>query len=227
MPSGAFCICRRPRSSSHSSTSARPSSRAHRHRRSHLPLDQCYRSVHLPGGHSRFVLSTSGHIAALVNPPGNPKSSFRVADDAAGIPEQFLDSIEATKGSWWTDFVSWPAERSGPVVSRARGAPHRTQANRSPRLLVLIGLRELRKEDHPESRTGARRILAKASQVDQRAVDAVRERNRTVADHVDDLVRRRAAHCSSGSAPFDIRSAGWPEWRRRCHPPAWVAFVVP
>ena len=30
---------------------------------------------------SRFVLSTSGHIAAMVNPPGNPKASFQTADD--------------------------------------------------------------------------------------------------------------------------------------------------
>jgi len=39
----------------------------------------CYRSAGLLGGGTQFVLSTSGHIAALVNPPGNPKSSFRTA----------------------------------------------------------------------------------------------------------------------------------------------------
>ncbi|HEV2452369.1 MAG TPA: alpha/beta fold hydrolase, partial [Streptosporangiaceae bacterium] len=40
------------------------------------PWQSCYRSTQLLGGTSRFVLSTSGHIAALVNPPGNPKASF-------------------------------------------------------------------------------------------------------------------------------------------------------
>ena len=40
------------------------------------PWENCYRSAQLFGGTTRFVLSTSGHIAALVNPPGNPKASF-------------------------------------------------------------------------------------------------------------------------------------------------------
>ena len=39
------------------------------------PWQNCYRSTQLLGGESRFTLSTSGHIAALVNPPGNPKAT--------------------------------------------------------------------------------------------------------------------------------------------------------
>ena len=42
--------------------------------------ESCYRTTQLLGGHSRFVLSTSGHIASMVNPPGNPKASFQTAD---------------------------------------------------------------------------------------------------------------------------------------------------
>ena len=45
------------------------------------PWESCYRSAQLFGGTTRFVLSTSGHIAALVNPPGNPKATFRVNKD--------------------------------------------------------------------------------------------------------------------------------------------------
>ena len=37
------------------------------------PWENCYRSAQLFGGTTRFVLSTSGHIAALVNPPGQPQ----------------------------------------------------------------------------------------------------------------------------------------------------------
>src|SRR6201987_1135196 len=41
------------------------------------PWQATYRSARLLGSKdNRFVLSTSGHIAALVNPPGNPKASF-------------------------------------------------------------------------------------------------------------------------------------------------------
>src|SRR4029453_17647494 len=43
------------------------------------PWQSCYRGTQLLGGESRFVLSTSGHIAALVNPPGNAKASYQVS----------------------------------------------------------------------------------------------------------------------------------------------------
>ena len=43
------------------------------------PWQACYRTTQLLGGRSRFVLSTNGHIASLVNPPTNPKSTFQVA----------------------------------------------------------------------------------------------------------------------------------------------------
>src|SRR4029078_1755545 len=45
------------------------------------PWENCYQSAQLLGGTNRFVLSTSGHIAALVHPPGNPKASFHSNDD--------------------------------------------------------------------------------------------------------------------------------------------------
>ncbi len=41
------------------------------------PWQNCYRSTQLLGGESRFILSTSGHIAALVNPPGSPKATYQ------------------------------------------------------------------------------------------------------------------------------------------------------
>src|SRR2546423_1458716 len=50
------------------------------------PWQSCYRSTQLLGGNSRFVLSTSGHIAALVNPPGNKKSSFQTTKESADNP---------------------------------------------------------------------------------------------------------------------------------------------
>ena len=78
------------------------------------PWASCYSSVHLLGGRTRFVLSTSGHIAALVNPPGNPKASYRVAEgDLPGDPQEFLAGVQPTQGSWWTDFVAWLSTHSG------------------------------------------------------------------------------------------------------------------
>ena len=77
------------------------------------PWANCYRSSQLLGGNVRFVLSTNGHIAALVNPPTNPKSSFRVSDDNKLPAEEWRASAETVQGSWWPDYAAWLAERSG------------------------------------------------------------------------------------------------------------------
>jgi polyhydroxyalkanoate synthase subunit PhaC len=78
------------------------------------PWQNCYRTTQLLGGDSRFVLSTSGHIAALVNPPGNPKASYQTNKDNPTDPQQWLLTAETQQGSWWPDLVAWLGERCGP-----------------------------------------------------------------------------------------------------------------
>lgn len=90
------------------------------------PWQATYRSARLLGSKdNRYVLSTSGHIAALVNPPGNPKASFRTSPVDAEDPQQWLDAAQQFAGSWWPDYVSWLAERSGPEIDAptALGGP--------------------------------------------------------------------------------------------------------
>ncbi len=77
------------------------------------PWDSCYRSVHLLGGTTRFVLSTAGHIAALVNPPTNPKSNYRVNDALPSSAQEWQAGAATHPGSWWTDHAAWLGERSG------------------------------------------------------------------------------------------------------------------
>jgi polyhydroxyalkanoate synthase subunit PhaC len=84
------------------------------------PWQATYRSARLLGSKdNRYVLSTSGHIAALVNPPGNPKASYRtgpVGPEGPEDAEEWLESAQKFADSWWPDYVSWLAERSGPEV---------------------------------------------------------------------------------------------------------------
>jgi len=80
------------------------------------PWQACYRSTQLLGGESRFILSTNGHIASLVNPPSNSKSTFQVAGSTPPDPEVWLAQAETTKGSWWPDFMSWLGERAGEEI---------------------------------------------------------------------------------------------------------------
>jgi polyhydroxyalkanoate synthase len=91
------------------------------------PWQACYRTTQLLGGESRFVLSTNGHIASLVNPPSNPKSTFQVAQETPADPEEWLASAEKVTGSWWPDFAAWLGERSGdevPAPEALGSTPH-------------------------------------------------------------------------------------------------------
>ena len=81
------------------------------------PWQATYRSAQLLGSKGNtYVLSSSGHIAALVNPPGNPKASFRTGPVDDRTAEHWADETEASKDSWWPHYVDWLASRSGPDV---------------------------------------------------------------------------------------------------------------
>jgi polyhydroxyalkanoate synthase len=80
------------------------------------PWQACYRTTQLLGGESRFILSTNGHIASLVNPPGNPKSTFQVAGSTPSDPQEWLAAAETVKGSWWPDYTAWLGERCGEEI---------------------------------------------------------------------------------------------------------------
>jgi polyhydroxyalkanoate synthase subunit PhaC len=77
------------------------------------PWQSCYRSTQMLAGRQRFVLSTSGHVAAMVNPPGNDKARYQIAKELTEDPEEWLRRAETCHGSWWPDYADWLAERCG------------------------------------------------------------------------------------------------------------------
>lgn len=91
------------------------------------PWQATERSAALLGSkNNTYVLSTAGHIAALVNPPGNPKSSFRtgpVLQDQT--PEEWFEAAEKQAGSWWPHHLAWLNERNGAEIDAPTqlGAP--------------------------------------------------------------------------------------------------------
>jgi polyhydroxyalkanoate synthase len=84
------------------------------------PWQSCYRSTQLLGGRSRFVLSTSGHIASIVNPPGNQKATFRTAPENPPDPADWLGQATFERGSWWPDYLGWLERRGGGEKARPR-----------------------------------------------------------------------------------------------------------
>ena len=77
------------------------------------PWQACYRSTEFLGGEIKFVLSTSGHIQSLINPPGNPKSRFFTNKHLPSDAVEWLEAAEESKGTWWDHWIEWLQSRSG------------------------------------------------------------------------------------------------------------------
>ncbi len=79
-----------------------------------IPWTGAYRTTQLLGGETEFVLSSSGHIQAIVNPPTNTKSSYLTRP---GPPppdaEAWLDGADQHPGTWWDHWTAWLTARSG------------------------------------------------------------------------------------------------------------------
>jgi polyhydroxyalkanoate synthase len=83
--------------------------------RDHIALWKAvYASARLIGGTVRFMLSNSGHIAGVVNPP-NPKSKHWVgtADALPADPEEWRRKATEVATSWWQDWTPWIAGQAG------------------------------------------------------------------------------------------------------------------
>jgi polyhydroxyalkanoate synthase len=80
------------------------------------PWENAYRTTQLLGSEPRFVLSTSGHVVAMVNPPGDAKANFKVNGENPPEAKQWLRDSTTQEGSWWPDWTEWLGERSGDEV---------------------------------------------------------------------------------------------------------------
>ncbi|MBT2296751.1 class II poly(R)-hydroxyalkanoic acid synthase [Pseudomonas fluorescens] len=77
------------------------------------PWKSCYKSAQLFGGKVEFVLSSSGHIQSILNPPGNPKSRYMTSEDMPVKAEDWQENSTKHTDSWWLHWQAWQAERSG------------------------------------------------------------------------------------------------------------------
>lgn len=103
-----------------------------------VPWQSAYAATQVLGGHVRFVLSNSGHIQALVNPPDNPKASFYTVDgDQAhpADPAAWLAGSKQMRASWWVDWADWTRARSG----ESRAKPRSLGSRKHPRIVGAPG----------------------------------------------------------------------------------------
>ena len=59
------------------------------------------------------MLSNSGHIQSLLNPPGNPKAQYFINKELPASADEWVAGAESIAESWWTRWVEWLGERSG------------------------------------------------------------------------------------------------------------------
>ena len=77
----------------------------------------CYRGVQQMGGKNKtFIVSESGHIAGIVNPPSKDKYGHYTNDDLSLDSKAWLDGAEFHKGSWWPRWEAWLSKRSGKLI---------------------------------------------------------------------------------------------------------------
>ncbi|WP_116132236.1 alpha/beta hydrolase [Tropicimonas sp. IMCC34043] len=76
-----------------------------------------YNGVRQMGSRQKsFVLSESGHIAGIVNPPSKKKYGHYTNDDMTLSPEAWQAGAEFHQGSWWPHWEAWLRRRSGAQV---------------------------------------------------------------------------------------------------------------
>ncbi len=63
-----------------------------------------------------FILSESGHIAGIINPPSKNKYGHWTNDDLSLSPEEWQTTGTKHQGSWWPRWEAWLADKSGPMV---------------------------------------------------------------------------------------------------------------
>ncbi|HRD33291.1 MAG TPA: alpha/beta fold hydrolase [Rhodocyclaceae bacterium] len=79
------------------------------------PWAQAFKVTNHVSGPKRFVLSSSGHILGIVNPPVKPpKRTYRAGEaHRAGTVDNWQASATTHDGSWWEDWMEWLKPRCG------------------------------------------------------------------------------------------------------------------
>jgi polyhydroxyalkanoate synthase len=94
------------------------------------PWAQTFHTLHHVAADKRFVLSSSGHILGIVNPPVKPPKRHYRAGAAHRVDRssQWRDRAELHEGSWWEDWMAWLKPRTGELVAARPASDERHPA---------------------------------------------------------------------------------------------------
>lgn len=87
------------------------------------PWRSIYPATQVLGGEVEFVLGGSGHIAGVINPPGDrPKYGYKLAKAYPEAACAFLANCEQHEGSWWPHWAAWLKRKDGQMVAARKPA---------------------------------------------------------------------------------------------------------
>jgi polyhydroxyalkanoate synthase len=106
------------------------------------PWKAVYRIAGLIGSPNvEFILSQSGHIQALLNPPGNPKAKYFKSNKRPppSVDEWLANDAHEHAGSWWPLWLDWLQKRSGVVAAapKSLGSRKHPAGDAAPGLYVF------------------------------------------------------------------------------------------
>ncbi|TDN57835.1 class I poly(R)-hydroxyalkanoic acid synthase [Paraburkholderia sp. BL10I2N1] len=81
-----------------------------------VPWQSAWRSTHLLGGKTEFVLGASGHIAGVINPASKNKRSYWAGGTSGSNAEEWRTSARKQAGSWWNHWIGWVRQHAGDEV---------------------------------------------------------------------------------------------------------------
>ena len=194
------------------------------------PWQACYRSAQLFGGNVRFVLSTSGHIAAMVNPPTNPKATHQAGSaDLGAEPADWHHATPTTPARGGP--TTWPGcpsaadpnatrrgRRAAPGCGRWTPRPGATSSTDDRRRLSgrAPGARRRAAAAHPHQARRPAPHAAAARQRDRRGPRVLRPARRRARPRAPGDPLRPPAPAVPRSRPGPTGCPVWPGRWSRC-----------
>ena len=80
------------------------------------PWRSTYAATQIYSAPVKFVLSESGHIAGVINPPGSKYGHWQ-NDELPKTPDQWLEKATPVPGSWWPAWDEWVSQFGGGTVA--------------------------------------------------------------------------------------------------------------
>ncbi|WP_375331854.1 PHA/PHB synthase family protein [Candidatus Tisiphia endosymbiont of Temnostethus pusillus] len=80
------------------------------------PWRSVYEGLKLLKGNKTFCLTSSGHVAGVVNPPAMSKYNYKTNKDLTLTSESWFINADEHQGSWWSYWLTWLEDNSGELI---------------------------------------------------------------------------------------------------------------